>query len=302
MYVRRWMMLLLCMLGPRAEAQTLEYMGQDPPGVTVQRFAPGVISLDDREEQGLVFSPDGKECYFTVSAADWSSYRIMMTRVENGAWTPPKTAPFSNDYSLSPSLSPDGTRLYFSSNRRTDGKQAIWQCRRTKGQQWSSPQEMNRQVSSAADEWSCHLSDQGNMYVCSWRAGGQGRCDGWRITDPEGPSAKARNLKALNTGGGDCGVVPGPKERYVIFQSERPDGRGKPDLYISHALAEGRWSEPRNLGPTINSPEFDGGPWITYDGRYLFFTSRRSGNADIYWVETKAFLTNPESPRESPSD
>ena len=43
----------------------------------------------------------------------------------------------------------------------------------------------------------------------------------------------------------------------------------------------------------INSPQSDGGPWISHDGRYLFFTSARGGKPDdIYWVETQAFLQN----------
>ena len=298
--LKRWSigLLYLVIFCSITSAETLTYLGQEPPGLTAKCFAPGLISLDDRYEHTIVFSPDGNECYFTVSTPNWSSAWIMMTTLDNGTWSPQEKAPFSNDYSLNPSLSPDGSRLFFSSNRETKGKQGIWQCHRTPAG-WSEPEEMNRQISSTAAEWSCHLSDLGNMFVCSWREGGQGRCDGWRITDITGDSPVAENLKVLNTGTDDCGVAPGPGERYVVFQSGRPGGQGKADLYVSYALPENQWSEPRNLGPAVNSPEVDGGAWITYDGKYLFFSSRRSGNQDIYWVETKAFLSDPNSPAEA---
>lgn len=217
----------------------------------------------------------------------------MKTEYRDGAWTKPVRASFSNELSLGPSVSSDGSRLFFSSNRGTEGKQGIWVCQRIDAGQWSEPVEMDREVSSMADEWSCHLSDQGNMFVCSWRPGGQGRCDGWRIPCGEGRWQSAQNLAPNNTEHDDCGVAPGPGERYVIF-SRRPGEVGRVDLYISYALEDGTWSPAQNLGPTINSRGSDGGAWISFDGRYLFFTSNRAGDSDIYWVETRAFLLDPD--------
>ena len=37
------------------------------------------------------------------------------------------------------------------------------------------------------------------------------------------------------------------------LRADRPGGYGEHDLYIAHALPGGGWSEPRNLGPGINS-------------------------------------------------
>lgn len=155
---------------------------------------------------------------------------------------------------------------------------------------------MPRQVSSEADEWSCHLSDLGNMFVCSWRDGGAGKCDEWRIAYRDGQFQTAENLRILNTGTNDCGVAPGPHEAYVIFQSDREGGPGKTDLYISFALPEGGWSAPRNLGAGINSPQVDAAPWMSYDGQYLFFSSTRGKTSAIYWVQTRAFLREADEP------
>ena len=269
------------------------YMGQEPPDLTPEIFAPGLISLDKRYEQSITFSPDGNECYFTVRTVNWSNSWVMQTFYQNGAWTTPQRTSFSNTSSLSASLSHDDSRLLFSSNRGTG--QGIWQCFRTGEHEWSNPVEMDRQVSSTADEWSCHISDLGNVFVCSWRPGGRGRCDGWRIPCINGQYLSAENLTIMNSSGDDCGVTPGPQERYVIFQSNRSGGYGLMDLYLSFAKSEGGWTEPRNLGPAINSSSIEAAPWISRDGRYLFFSSTRGKTADIYWVQTSAFLPDPNS-------
>ena len=62
--------LLCCVVSINAIAEELSYFGQEPPGLKVTRFAPGIISLDNRYEQSLIFSPDGQECYFSVSTAN----------------------------------------------------------------------------------------------------------------------------------------------------------------------------------------------------------------------------------------
>jgi hypothetical protein len=59
-------------------------MGQDPPGLLPQILAQGIVSVEDRYEQNITFSADGKECCFTLNAADWSSARIMMTEYRDG--------------------------------------------------------------------------------------------------------------------------------------------------------------------------------------------------------------------------
>jgi Tol biopolymer transport system component len=44
------------------------------------------------------------------------------------------------------------------------------------------------------------------------------------------------------------------------------------------------WSTPSNLGPGVNSEEYEYGPTISADGQYLYFTSHRGGSADVYRV------------------
>src|SRR5213075_567522 len=61
----------------------------------------------------------------------------------------------------------------------------------------------------------------------------------------------------------------------LLAATKRPDSLGGYDLYVSHKQADGKWSEPVNLGPEINSPERELSPKLTPDGKYLIWTSCR---------------------------
>lgn len=68
-----------------------------------------------------------------------------------------------------------------------------------------------------------------------------------------------------------------PDGSYMFFTAcNRPDGLGNCDLYFS-ALENGRWSEPFNLGPPVNTNRWESTPSVSADGKTLFFSSNRPG-------------------------
>jgi outer membrane protein OmpA-like peptidoglycan-associated protein/tetratricopeptide (TPR) repeat protein len=76
--------------------------------------------------------------------------------------------------------------------------------------------------------------------------------------------------------------------RKLIFTScVGRNGWGSCDLYESHKVGA-EWSEPRNLGPTINTHDWESQPSLSADGRTLYFVSDRrggQGRRDI-WFST----------------
>jgi Tol biopolymer transport system component len=72
----------------------------------------------------------------------------------------------------------------------------------------------------------------------------------------------------------------------LYFSSDRPDGFGAVDIWVSHrATPESPWEAPLNLGAAINSADGDTGPDLSPDGHLLFFSSNRAGGEgsnDIY--------------------
>jgi hypothetical protein len=61
-----------------------------------------------------------------------------------------------------------------------------------------------------------------------------------------------------------------PDGRGIYFASDRPDGFGGYDIYVSY-LVGNSWSTPENLGPVVNSPGNEITPF--FDGANLYFSS-----------------------------
>lgn len=63
-----------------------------------------------------------------------------------------------------------------------------------------------------------------------------------------------------------------PDGKSFFFSSDDKDGNGGFDLYVSH-LEDGEWGEAKNLGNGINSTGNEDAPFISKDGKSLYFSS-----------------------------
>jgi outer membrane protein OmpA-like peptidoglycan-associated protein/tetratricopeptide (TPR) repeat protein len=74
-------------------------------------------------------------------------------------------------------------------------------------------------------------------------------------------------------------------EKTLYFSSNRPGGYGGLDIYRATKDLRGEWSNVKNMGPKINTEYDDDGPFIDYDGKTLYFSSKGRkgmGGFDIY--------------------
>lgn len=81
-----------------------------------------------------------------------------------------------------------------------------------------------------------------------------------------------------------------PNKNKIIFVSEKPDGLGKRDLYEAEKLKDNNWGNIKNLGPLINTKYDEDAPFITADGKTLFFSSNNSnsiGGYDVFRSDLK---------------
>ena len=79
-----------------------------------------------------------------------------------------------------------------------------------------------------------------------------------------------------------------PDGKTLYFTSDRPGGHGGLDIYKSTQDHRGRWGDPVNLGPRVNTELDEETPFLTPDGRYLFFSSQghsSMGGFDIFYVD-----------------
>jgi len=74
----------------------------------------------------------------------------------------------------------------------------------------------------------------------------------------------------------------------MIFSSNRPGGLGGLDLYISYKDNRGKWGQPINLGPEINTPFNEDRAFLVDNGNKLFFCSQghyNLGGFDLFKSE-----------------
>lgn len=76
-----------------------------------------------------------------------------------------------------------------------------------------------------------------------------------------------------------------PDGNALYFASDRPDGFGGFDIYVSYKMGN-TWSAPENMGPVVNSPGNEVSPY--FDGANLYFSSdwhQGMGGYDIFRAE-----------------
>jgi hypothetical protein len=300
--------MLIAILCSRGWADTSDlsgpYIGQDLPGLEPCIFAPGVISLPNRFDFSGSFTPDGNEFYFTYSNSNWSGNSIMVSRNENGYWTAPVVVPFSGgDVDWSVYISPDGQKLFFSSGRPNQSWVLnIWMCER-QGAGWGDPIKLDMNVGDRSDYvGTCTLD--GTLYFASKRdlPKPTDQVAIYRSVLVNGNYTHVEKLPAPINTGQDNNPYIAPDESYLLFTSGR--NCHDSDLYISYRYEDDSWTEPVNLGPSINTADWEGNAFLSPDCNFLFFT-RDTGKqsarreVDLYWVDTRAVFPDPNGPIEN---
>ena len=96
-------------------------------------------------------------------------------------------------------------------------------------------------------------------------------------------------------------------ELFVV--SDRDGGVGGRDIYVSKKTKDGKWGKLENLGPVINTPYDEDGPYITADGRTMYFSSsghNSMGGFDLFrTIRVDSVWTAPQNlgaPLNTPGD
>ena len=141
------------------------HLGQKPPGTIPEIFAPGIVSIEGLQLR-LFITPDGSEIIYlsVVNVPNQGdkqvsmNFRFINIKMKNNIWQQPEIIPFSKEYrNDEPSLSYDGNKLFFVSNRPSEDKTEpekmpdIWMSeRREEG--WGFPVNIGRPVNTEGVE------------------------------------------------------------------------------------------------------------------------------------------------------
>ncbi len=112
------------------------------------------------------------------------------------------------------------------------------------------------------------------------------------LTSPDYEWSAPENLgSVVNSAAGEGSPCLSADGLTLLFDSDRPGGQGKTDLWMSRRpTLIAPWSAPENLGATVNSSENDKVPTLSSDGLTLLFASDR-GQSDkryrLWWCHRK---------------
>ena len=152
---------------------------------------------------------------------------------------------------------------------------------------WGPAERMPEPLNSNANEGAQTLSHDGRVviFTACGRNNEPTGCDLYlSVRTPKGWS-RPRNLGApVNSTYWESFPSLSIDGRTLYFASNRRGGYGGTDIWCC-TLEEGRWSEPRNLGPTVNTAGNETSPYIHFDDQTLYFSSNGHmgmGGADLY--------------------
>ncbi|MHC4676379.1 MAG: TolB family protein, partial [Planctomycetota bacterium] len=263
--------LALCMV---AEVAKADFTFGEPSnlGSTVNSSANDDVATIATDDLSLYFC--------SVRSGGYGNYDLWVTTrpTTDDPWgTPTNLGPIvnSSSYELHPDISADGLSLYFSawSGNRYD----ICVTERTgKDQPWGTPIKLGPNVNHATYQFSPDISPDGmRLYFESSDTLG-GASDIWTSirqtpSDVWEPAIKLGD--PVNTPYHDSGPHVSNDGLALFFHSDRPGGYGSSDLYIAtRPTVDSNWRNPVNLGPMINTIYGESDPYVSADGRMLYFS------------------------------
>ena len=249
------------------------YLGQKPPGLTPEVFAPGIISTE-HHEWGAIFSPDMKEFYFSRSNNKNGKDSHFVVKFENNRWHKSEVEP-----GVGGSISPDGKTMFFTNKYRERTNEG-WSEFKSLGPAFENIDIMRLTSSSKGTYFFDEYAKDGNFVLRYSRL-----INGVR----ENPKPLS---KEINSGKQNVHPFIAPDESYILWDSKRDDGYGGSDIYVSFRQESGSWGTAINLGDKINTSTSQRGGYVTPDGKYLFFMSPAStGTGDMFWVNAQIIET-----------
>lgn len=177
-----------------------------------------------------------------------------------------------------PSLSADEstfviTRLVSSSN--SGRMQEDFYISRFRDDKWGEMEDVGKPLNTDDNEGAQSISADGRLMVftaCN-RPDAIGRCDlYYSVRQGEKWSTPINMGRPVNSNYRETQPSLSADARTLYFSSDRPGGKGQHDIWVTK-MVSGRWTEPVNLGDSINTEGIEMSPFIHPDNRTLYFAS-----------------------------
>lgn len=303
--MKKTILMLFCVqiILQSCQNESWKYLGETPPGNIPKVFAPGIVSTEALEHSSPQFTKDFKEFYWSaINFPLNENYKVIYyCEYKDGKWSKRKIAPFSGkDNDDSPLIFDN--KIFFSSKRNIKElpdslKNLHWTlkpnskilyCNRNESG-WVDP-EVFPKLPGIAKTMLISISDNGNIYYLGHLKGVKQECGIYVSKKTSNGYSNPELLpESINSVYQDWTPFIASDESYLIYSSTRNQNRSDyGDLFISFKDKNGNWSDPLFMGDEINTPAQERFPYVTPDGKYLFFTRSTEDNSqDIFWVSAE---------------
>jgi outer membrane protein OmpA-like peptidoglycan-associated protein/tetratricopeptide (TPR) repeat protein len=217
-----------------------------------------------------------------------------------------------------PVLDSKGETMYFTSRRssKENAKRSLLDKKfdeniyvtHKNGKEWSRAELAGKKITTKQNEAALALSSDGKQ-LYMYKSKGNG--DFYVSTFDDGIWRKPKPLRKLNSRARETSLSITADGKKIYFVSDRKKGSmGGKDIWVSELNEKGRWTKPKNLGPTINTSQNEECVYISRDGKTLYFSSNGypgMGGYDIFksTLDNNGHWSTPENlgyPINTPDD
>jgi hypothetical protein len=257
---------------------------------TGELLGPGVISTG-LQETSAALTPDGRTLYFMRSDFAEADDTILVAHRAAGRWSTPQVATFSGQWHDSePTLSPDGGRLYFVSNRpprpgaapvmaEMNGRRFpgtnLWYATRQPSGGWSAPIHVDGALNDGAMIYNPSLAANGDLYFSAHRED-SGKAYQIYVAHRRGNGyAAPERLPLGDLANNRMDPAVDPQGRFLLYAGNEGDALGSADIYIVFRQPDGGWGKPERLGGDVNSRTLENAPSLGPAFGELYVSSAR---------------------------
>lgn len=183
---------------------------------------------------------------------------------------------------IMPVISPDGKALYFDrkdhpANTSADINDDIWIARADAAGNWTKAINVGKPLNTPGHNFLTSITPDGNLALLG------------NVYNADGSMSAGISIAYMTKNGWSAPEKVVIKNYYnkskyseyqlasngraILMAIERDDSEGSKDLYVSFVLADGTWSEPKHLGPVVNSAATEMSPFLAADNKTLYFSS-----------------------------
>lgn len=200
---------------------------------------PSSINTEGINDGCVTFSPDGKIMVFakgnTGKKKGAEDVDLYIARFRNGEWTAAQPITGSvntpGHWESTPSFSPDGRTLYFSSSRPGgQGGLDIYSARMDSRGRFSQVKNLGSEINTPGDEYFPHMAEDGKLYFASDGHAGFGMLDIFVVNRANGRNVIQNLGEPVNSNADDFGIFLFKPDR-GFFTSNRADGKGDDDVF-----------------------------------------------------------------------